>query len=134
MEPVLIDTDTLSYFLRGDEVVAGHFDRYLKEHSRLNLSVITYYEITSGLQYKDANRQLEKFVEFVQYNNLLYLTRQSCEISSKIYAELRKQGNLIDDIDLLIAGIAKENNLEIITRNTKHFERVKGLIVTNWCQ
>jgi predicted nucleic acid-binding protein len=39
---------------------------------------------------------------------------------------------LVDDIDLLIAGIALEHGLVIVTRNCRHFERIEGLTVEDW--
>ncbi len=46
--------------------------------------------------------------------------------------DLRKKGTPVDDIDLLIAGIAIENNMMVITNNMSHFERIEGLEVENW--
>jgi len=34
--------------------------------------------------------------------------------------------------DVLIAGIALSENLLMVTRNTRHFERISGLKVENW--
>lgn len=33
-------------------------NNYLKEYQKLNFSLITYYEIVSGLKHKDANKKL----------------------------------------------------------------------------
>ncbi len=55
-------------------------------------------------------------------------------IAAEIYADLRKGGNLIDDIDILIAGIALANNLILVTRNRRHFERIKNLEIEDWSQ
>ena len=41
---------------------------------------------------------------------------------------------LVDDIDLLIAGIALEHGLVMVTRNGRHFERIEGLTVEDWSQ
>jgi tRNA(fMet)-specific endonuclease VapC len=49
-----------------------------------------------------------------------------------LYAQLRKEGKPIDDIDLLIAGIALENNLVLVTNNRKHFERIPQLEIIDW--
>ncbi|HET8524926.1 MAG TPA: type II toxin-antitoxin system VapC family toxin [Thermomicrobiales bacterium] len=40
---------------------------------------------------------------------------------------LRRQGNLIPDMDLLIAATALEFKLTLLTRNLRHFERVPDL-------
>jgi tRNA(fMet)-specific endonuclease VapC len=60
------------------------------------------------------------------------LTEQSCTISSEIYSKLRNNGELIDDIDLLIAGIAIENEMTLVTNNESHFRRIQGLKIENW--
>ena len=38
----------------------------------------------------------------------------------------------IGSIDVLIAGCAKANNLILVTRNTKEFQRVENLQIVDW--
>ena len=45
---------------------------------------------------------------------------------------LIKKGNPIGTPDLLIAGIAIENNFELITNNQKHYQPIKELVTNNW--
>jgi tRNA(fMet)-specific endonuclease VapC len=47
--------------------------------------------------------------------------------AAEIYAYLKKQGNLIEDADILMASIAIVEDLVLITNNIKHFERYRGL-------
>lgn len=94
--------------------------------------MVTYYEVMNGLFYKDAKKQLEKFEAFVKLNQVLPLTLEAATISAKIYAELRSTGNMISHNDVLIAGIAMENDMVIITNNTNHFNRIKELELDNW--
>jgi tRNA(fMet)-specific endonuclease VapC len=49
-----------------------------------------------------------------------------------LYALLQLSGNIVDDIDLLIAGVAIENELTLITNNDKHFSRIPNLDIENW--
>jgi len=134
MKPALIDTDILSKFLKGDDKVKEKFKSYLRVYNQVNFSIITYYEIVSGLKHRDANKQMNSFLEFASISNILPLTTQSSENSAIIYADLRKKGTPVDDIDLLIAGIAIENNMMIVTNNTSHFKRIEGLEIENWSQ
>jgi len=134
MKAALIDTDILSLFLRGDSNVVQHIKSYLALYDKLNLSIITYYEIISGLKHRDAHKQLDRFLEFTQYNTVLPLTQTACTLAANIYAQLRRQGKPIDDIDLLIAGIALEHNLVLATHNVGHFDRIEGLAIEDWCQ
>lgn len=63
---------------------------------------------------------------------ILPLTENSAKISSKLNANLRKNGKVIDDIDLFIAGIAIENEMILATNNEKHFARISNLQIQNW--
>ena len=132
MNRALVDTDILSYYFKGDPIVVGNFQKYLAQYDIIEISLITYYEIMSGLAYKSALKQLEIFNDFVSENIVIPATEESCKISSDIYSELRMKGELIDDIDLLIAGIAIENELTLVTNNTNHFGRIKDLKLENW--
>ncbi len=119
-------------FFRGNPTVVAQFRVYLTEHQQINLSIITYYEIVSGLKHRDAQKQLTHFLDFAAQNSVLPLTEQSVSISADLYATLRRNGTPVDDIDLLIAGIAISNNLILITHNQNHFSRIQNLEWQDW--
>jgi predicted nucleic acid-binding protein len=134
MKPSMLDTDILSEFLRGNLKVIGKVDEHLREFGFINLSIITYYEILNGLLYKDARKQLERFEAFVELNKVIPLTLKTAKIAATIQADLRKKGTEIGHTDTLIAGIAMASEMQLITNNTKHFKRIKGLTIANWAK
>lgn len=134
MRSALIDTDILSLFLKNNQEVVAGFASYLARHKKINISIITYYEIMSGLKHRDASRKTALFLKLASKSNVLPLTEQSVTISAEIYAELRKTGKQVDDIDLLIAGIAIANNLVLVTHNKRHFERISRLTIEDWAE
>lgn len=134
MKEALIDTDILSMFLRGDQQVRAKFAEYLSHYSTINISILTYYEILSGLKYKDANKQLGAFLELCDSVTILPLTVASSGESADIYAALRKGRQIIDDIDILIAGICLDNGMVLVTNNTRHFSRIESLEIANWSE
>lgn len=134
MKKTLVDTDILSLFFRGNENVKTTFSKYLTKYESINISIITYYEIISGLKFRDSKKQLNSFLEFIEYNKILPLTETSSTISTELYADLRKRGDPIDDIDLLIAGIAIANDLVLVTHNEKHFTRIDKLELQDWSE
>ncbi len=103
MKRVLIDTDIISYYFKGDSDVITNFENYLNHFDVIEISLITYYEILSGLLSKNALKQLGVFEDFVSGNMVLPLSEKSVKISAELYSTLRSSGNAIDDIDLLIA-------------------------------
>ena len=132
MKPSMLDTDILSEFLRGNSKVIDKVDEHLKEFGFISLSIITYYEILNGLLYKDARKQLTRFEDFVELNKVIPLTLRTAKIAATIQADLRKKGTEIGHTDTLIAGIAIASEMQLITNNTDHFKRIKGLEIANW--
>lgn len=132
MKEALIDTDILSFYFKGDAEVEKRVKKYLQEFDGLNISIITYYEILAGLKFKKAEKQIKEFGEFVSNNTIIHLSEESVDISSKIYADLRQKGITVGASDILIAGIAIENELTLVTNNEKHYESIFGLNVDNW--
>ena len=132
MTECLVDTDILFFYFRGEPNVVREFTKYLKEYDQINISIITYFEIIGGLKFKSAQKQLNDFEEFVSNNTIIHLSEESARISGGKYAELRQSGITIGTSDLLIAGIAIENDLTLMTNNEKHYAPINGLNIENW--
>jgi tRNA(fMet)-specific endonuclease VapC len=134
MKQSMLDTDILSEFLRGNQKIINKVADHLKEYGFISLSIIKYYEILNGLLYKDARKQLTRFEEFVELNKVIPLTLRMAKTAAAIQADLRKKGTEIGHTDTLIAGIAIASELQLVTNNTDHFKRIKGLEITNWAK
>lgn len=132
MTESLVDTDILSFYFKGDQKVVDKFNDYLRQFDVINISIITYYEILGGPKFKKAERQIREFEEFVSNNTIIHLSEESAKISSKIYADLRQKGITIGTSDILIAGIAIENELTLTTNNERHYDSIQGLKIENW--
>ena len=121
-------------FLRGHPNVKARMAAYLEAQEALYLSIITLYEILSGLEHRDAQKQMGRFRVFSQDCVVCALTEDSVLVSARLYAKLRKEGKTLDDLDLLIAGTALANELVLVTHNRKHFDRIEGLEVEDWSE
>lgn len=134
MNECLIDTDILSFYMKGDESVKGKVEEYLfvGDFDQLTRSEITYYEIRAGLEHKQARKQVRLFEDFALNCKLIKLTKSSLDISANRYGKLKRKGIEIGTPDLLIAGIAIDNNLTLVTNNLKHYRPIEGLKIANW--
>ncbi len=132
MKEAITDTDTLSFYLRGYPAVVEKMENHREEFGYLNIPIITHFEILNGLFRKDAKKQLGKYQAFVRENIIVNLNEYSVEISANIVSKLHHSGQSIGYLDTLIAGIALQNNFVLITNNTNHFSRIKGLEIDNW--
>ena len=129
---MLLDTDTLSIFMRRPASLRAKARPYLAEHGQFTFSLITKYEILRGLKAKKAQRQLERFEERCLRSIILPIGDDVIERASDIYADLKRRGELIGDADILIAACALVNGMGVVTNNERHFKRIDGLTVENW--
>ncbi len=56
----------------------------------------------------------------------------SAEKAGSVFASLEKKGSAIESRDAMIAGVALDNNLIVVTRNTRGYSKVPGLSVEEW--
>ncbi len=101
----------------------------------LATTIMNYYEIIIGLNPKDRKYSEEYTFYESLFNNLeiFNLNNESVKKASSIFWELKANGDTINDFDCLIAAICLNNGVKkIITKNKKHFERVKGLEIVSY--
>jgi tRNA(fMet)-specific endonuclease VapC len=51
---------------------------------------------------------------------------------AKQKAQLRRQGKLIDDLDIFIGATAIVNDMVLVTDNEKHLNRLSNIKTENW--
>ncbi len=131
-QKALLDTDIISYLTKRNLKVAAQARKYEAIHGWLTISMMTRYEVLSGLMAKSATGQLLRFEQFCSRHEVLDLTDEIVIRAARIYADLSNRGTLIGDADILIAATALEHGLVLVTNNERHFNRVVGLQVENW--
>jgi len=126
---MILDTDTISYYLRGDENVRKKFQSNRYE---LASTSVNYSELIFGLKKRDNKNLLPK-VELMFDNIKVYnFDKNSARIFGILKALLSNKGTIIADMDLMIASIAMANDEVLISNNLKHFGKVEGLVVKSW--
>jgi tRNA(fMet)-specific endonuclease VapC len=127
----VLDTDTLIYFLKGQEKVVRHVGHTAVD--RLSITIVNHTELLFGaFNSSHPKKNLEKIQSFLNQFKTLPFCEESSYIFGKQKSELKKQGKIIADLDLMIASIVLKNHCILITNNTKHFVRVPGLKMDNW--
>jgi len=132
MKRCTLDTNIITAFLKNDLRVVERVSNYLELFDKLTINIISYYEILRGLKDLGNQEKLRSFENFIQDNELVLIRKCTVEKAAEIYAYLKKDGNLIEDADILMAAIAIVEDMVLITNNTSHFTRVKGLRLDNW--
>lgn len=132
MKQALIDTNILSYFLRGNTTVVNKFQIYRQHYSYLSFSIFTYYETKSGLLYRDAHKQMERFEQLAQVSEIIDFDQAVADTASSTYSNLRARGLMIAPLDLMIGATAICYDYTLITANVKHFQNIPNIRYENW--
>ena len=127
----LLDTNTIIYFFKGMGNVSKNL--FLQSPNNIVVPSIVIYELEIDIaKSNNPDKRVQQLNELLQQVNILDFTQKEAKESAKIRADLEKAGTPIGSMDILIAGCAKVNNLILITRNLKEFERVVNLKLENW--
>ena len=122
-----LDTNIISYILNGNEKVKNRIEEILLNNDIISIPVFSYYEIKRGLISVGASAKIERFNNFVRICELVDINISTFDIAAQIYAQLKQEGNLIEDADLFIGVSALENNAVLITNNANHLQRIPNL-------
>ena len=128
----LLDTDWIIRFLRGQrrtiEVMRSLYDEGFA------ISIISFSEVYEGIyRFEESKRDEleESFKNFLTGVQILNIDEHIAKIFAGQRAKLRRENKLIDNFDLLIGSTAMHHNLEVLTDNRKHFERIENLKLHN---
>ena len=120
---MLIDTDVLIWYMRGNE----NAYQVVENSNIFSISVVTYMELVQGLRNKRELNHLRKALH--GWNaQILYISE---EISAKamFYVEQHFLSHSMQLADALIGATAIAYGLPILTGNNKHYNVLKNLEV-----
>jgi tRNA(fMet)-specific endonuclease VapC len=131
MKQFLLDTDTVSFFLKNVKSVHA---RFIKESPEsMGVSVITKAELLYGLKRNPAATSLhDKVHSFLRSATVIDWDSACAEIYAEIGADLAKRNQQIGKGDTMIAAHSMALGLVLITNNTRHYSRIPGLKLENW--
>ena len=128
----LLDTSTVSYFVRGEAAVLTRIKATPPD--AIAISSVTAMEIEFGLQLNPARaRKLAPVINaFIGSIDTLAYTLQDAKATAAIRAALQKAGRPVGYYDVMIAGTAICQGLTLVTSNTRELSRIGGLRMEDW--
>jgi tRNA(fMet)-specific endonuclease VapC len=130
MTRYLLDTDTLSFALRGQGGVAAQIRE--RKPSELCLSAITLAELRFGADRK-GSRKLHGLIDLLAADMAVVPFDEAAATEyGRIGSLLAERGTPIGELDVLIAAHALALRYTLVTNNTRHFSRVPGLSLESW--
>jgi len=126
---MVLDTDTISYYLRGSETIK---EKFILNKEKLASTTVNYAELIYGLKKRDNKKYLPQ-VELMFDNIKVYdFCKKSATVYGTLKADMQKRGVIVADMDLMIASISIANNEELISNNIGHFSKINNLDVQSW--
>lgn len=89
-----------------------------------------YYGAECSKRVEDNIRMIDQLMQWIKVVPITNSIREMCHCK----AILRKQGQMVEDNDLLIGCTAKVNGYVMVTENVKHLQHIPGLVIENWVQ
>jgi tRNA(fMet)-specific endonuclease VapC len=125
----LVDTSIYVDNLRKNPVSASNsFLKSLQDVNTGFISTITVAELSVGAYLSQKKDALKKTLDLLTPVTLINIDRDVALEGARIYSSLIKNGEEIELNDCLIAASASSVGIhEIVTRNIKHFKRIKGI-------
>ena len=127
-----LDTNIVIRYLRKDISVRNYFREVQEQGHDIVLPIIVDYEIRRGLRIISAPRKKAAYVVLTEGLSIAELDNTTWEKAEEIYAELYQKGFTVGEMDILIAAVCLVNDYTLVTSNTKDFENIEGLEITDW--
>lgn len=119
---VCIDSDVLIALLNKDEKTKQIMEA---------LDVDFYITTVNTFEVWFWRKKTEPVFEALEWLHSLEMDDKAVRLAGDILRKLKEDGKMIDMRDLFIGAICINNDIELLTYNKKHFERLKdfGLIL-----
>jgi tRNA(fMet)-specific endonuclease VapC len=134
---ICLDTNVAIYVINGR---VSHLRHRLNEQLRLRAEVglpaVALYEMRYGNARSDRRHHSDRLLaDFLMAGiQVLPFESEDAEHAGDIRAALERAGTPIGPYDYLIAAQARRRGAALVTLNRREFERVPGLVVTDWAE
>ena len=128
----LLDTNIIIFWLKDRYGIA----QKIKEVEATNcfVSEVSVAELRFGVECSETALLDEKRKRLTTFLSYLQIIPFSVAIDTYASekARLRAAGEIIADFDLLIGATAVHQDLKMVTNNTRHLSRIKGIDIEDW--
>jgi predicted nucleic acid-binding protein len=121
MDKVVLDTDILSEIIkRKDRLVIDRAAAYVAAQGKLTLTAISVMEIVYGLRRRGREDRVVQFEASLQAAEVLSFDESAGRLAGRINADLETRGRRIGMPDVMIAAIAINQKLPVVTGNVAY--------------
>lgn len=127
----MLDTNICIFTIKNKPQIVR--EAFRQHYDRMCISSVTLMELIYGAEKSLIPEKNLRVIEgFVARLEVLNYGVDAAIHTGQIRAELAKLGTSIGPYDNMIAAHARSLGLILVTNNTREFERVAGLRLTDW--
>jgi predicted nucleic acid-binding protein len=117
----LIDADIASYYLRGKYDLLNIFGTKGFKNIRISITTVAELEV---LEYKNPNSKINRSAVYSLSKQLgiIDIDRKTWTLFSQMKATTLSTGKPRGDFDILLASIAIQNNMVVVSNNIAHYD------------
>jgi tRNA(fMet)-specific endonuclease VapC len=128
----LLDTNHLSAYLDRQPALEQRIDAGLRVGDRFGICLPVLCEYRAGIRLSRRSRQnLARLQAALALLHLWPTDEQTAAEFAKLFQELRSVGRMLSQFDLLIAAVARQHNLILLTAD-QDFQAVSQVRIENW--
>ncbi len=125
---MILDTTFVIDIMKNEEKATAKLNELIRKGEPQLITALTIFELFSGITRSSKPREEKtKIMKIVGNQIVLHLENSAAEKAGDVHGTLVKEGNMIDPVDSMIAGIALIKKEKVLTRNVKDFKKVKEL-------
>ena len=121
---ILIDTTAAIDFLRGQRQVISRIKSLQSSGDALGIYSVSVFELLHPLRHRKLQEQERAVRSFVHQLSLLPLDSDAASESADKMGSLLRIGQPVNALEVLIAGTAVANGVELILSSDEDFERI----------
>ena len=122
----LLDTSIIVNLFRGKKEEQRLMESLEGERTSSFICLAELYEgVERSRNREEEENNLIKF--FSRLHNVFGVDNEVAKKFGEIRSALKKSGNVIEDMDILIAATCVSNNQILVTHNKRHFSRIPDL-------
>ncbi len=126
----LLDTNICIHYFKGQFGIKERIEKI--GFKNLAICEITLAELIYGAAKSQQTEKNMKVVDNFAKKIEIIPILNSLKVSGKEKARLKSIGKTVGDLDLFIGATAIVNDMTMVTRNTREFERIDGISIENW--
>ncbi|MFN7096240.1 MAG: type II toxin-antitoxin system VapC family toxin [Gammaproteobacteria bacterium] len=128
----LLDTCVISDFIKGDPGTLNTLKA--TSPSEIGVASVTVMELQYGLFLHPVKAKIIRpiITNFLASIVIFDFDKNDAQHAAEVRAELKHKGQPIGPYDILLAGMALNRNLILVSANISEFKRIEKLKLVNW--